>query len=98
MTCLESLFNLGKDQIAHTISRHLALILSSDKDEFKINYARIKKLYNIRNGIVHGVEYKGNLMDDYIDLCEKVRRAINYCNTAGLTKEQLFEHLNLSGF
>ncbi|HXS36164.1 MAG TPA: hypothetical protein VN721_05650 [Flavipsychrobacter sp.] len=33
-TCLESLFNLGKDQIAHTIARHLSLILSTTKDQF----------------------------------------------------------------
>lgn len=98
MTCLESLFNLGKDQIAHTIARHLSLILSKDKDHFKENYRRIKKLYNLRNSIVHGGEYSGNIMEDYLDLSNKVRAAINYCNIPELTKEKLFEDLNARGF
>lgn len=98
MTCLESLFNLGKDQIAHTIARHLSVILSHDREMFKTNYARIKKLYNMRNAIVHGSEYKGDLMADYLDLCEKVRKAIIYCNIPDKTKEKLFEELNAAGF
>lgn len=98
MTCLESLFNLGKDQIAHTIARHLGLIISQTKDEFQQNYTIIKKLYNKRNMIVHGGEYKGNLMEDYLDLSNKIRMAIAYCNRPDLTKEQLFEELNSKGF
>ncbi len=98
MTCLESLFNLGKDQIAHTIARHLSVILSENKEQFKENYARIKKLYNMRNSIVHGGEYKDIMITDYLDLSEKVRSAINYCNKPDLTKEKLFEDLNTKGF
>lgn len=98
MTCLESLFNLGKDQIAHTIARHLSVILSNNKDQFKDNYVRIKKLYNMRNSIVHGGEYKGDIIQDYLELSNKVRAAINFCNVPGLTKEQLFEDLNSRGF
>jgi hypothetical protein len=99
MTCLESLFNLGKDQIAHTIARHLSIILSEDKEQFKKNYTEIKKLYNMRNNIVHGSEYKGDdLMKDYLNLADKVRKAIIYCNTPSLTKEKLFEELNIRGF
>jgi len=98
MTCLESLFNLGKDQIAHTIARHLSIIISTDKSQFNTNYTRIKKLYNMRNSIVHGGEYKGDIIQDYLDLSNKVRAAINYCNVDGLTKEKLFEDLNSIGF
>jgi len=98
MTCLESLFNLGKDQIAHTIARHLSIIISTDKSQFNANYTRIKKLYNMRNSIVHGGEYKGDIIQDYLDLSNKVRAAINYCNVHGLTKEKLFEDLNSIGF
>lgn len=98
MTCLESLFNLGKDQIAHTIARHLSIILSENKEQFLERYTRIKKLYNKRNLIVHGGEYKGELIEDYLELSEIVRRAINYCNQPGITKEKLFEDLNIKGF
>ena len=98
MTCLESLFNLGKDQIAHTISRHLALIISEDKEQFQENYKQIKKLYNKRNSIVHGGEHKGDIMEDYLDLSDKVRAAINFCNTPEKTKDNLFQDLNSRGF
>jgi hypothetical protein len=98
MTCLESLFNLGKDQIAHTIARHLSIILSDNKEQFKENYLKIKKLYNLRNSIVHGGEYKGDIIQDYLELSNKVRAAIDFCNVPDLTKERLFEDLNSSGF
>lgn len=98
MTCLESLFNLGKDQIAHTISRHLSVIVSTNKEQFKENYKQVKKLYNKRNSIVHGGEYNGDIIQDYIELSDKVRAAIKYCNITGLTKEKLFEDLNSQGF
>ena len=98
MTCLESLFNLGKDQIAHTIARHLSIILSENKTQFKENYTKIKKLYNLRNSIVHGGEYNGDIMQDYLELSNKVRTAINFCNVPDLTKEKLFDDLNARGF
>lgn len=98
MTCLESLFNLGKDQIAHTIARHLSVIISDNKEQFKVNYAKIKKLYNMRNAIVHGGDYKGDIVQDYLDLSNKVRAAINFCNVPNLTKEKLFADLNARGF
>ena len=98
VTCLESLFNLGKDQIAHTISRHLSIILSDNKEQFKENYKQIKKLYNMRNSIVHGGEYTGDIIKDYLELSDKVRAAIKYCNVRDLTKEKLFEDLNSQGF
>jgi hypothetical protein len=98
MTCLESLFNLGKDQIAHTIARHLALILAGTKGPFQKNYTSIKKLYNKRNTIVHGGKYKGDIIEDYLDLSDKVRKAIVFCNQPDLTKEKIFEDLNSKGF
>lgn len=98
MTCLESLFNLGKDQIAHTISRHLAIILSDSKQQFLENYKQIKKLYGIRSSIVHGSQYDSDLIKDYLDLSEKVRCAIRYCNVGGMTKDTVFEDLNSRGF
>jgi hypothetical protein len=98
VTCLESLFNVGKDQIAHTISRHLSIILSNNKEQFKENYKQIKMLYNMRNSIVHGGEYNGDIVKNYLELSDKVRAAIKYCNVPDLTKEKLFEDLNSRGF
>jgi len=97
MICLECLFNFGKDQIAHTVSRHLALILSKDRLEFDQNYKAIKKLYNIRNTIVHGGTPSGDFESLVTDLQQKVRAALLYCLKQSLTKEQLFEHFNSMG-
>lgn len=97
VTCLESLFNLGKDQISHTVSRHLSILLSNDKNQFKENYKRIKKLYNVRSSMVHGGNYTGNIIEDYLEMSDMVREAILWCNVPGLTKEKLFDDLNSRG-
>lgn len=55
-------------------------------------------VFYARCEIVHGGEYKGDIMNDYLDLSGKVRSAINYCNAPGLTEEKLFEDLNTNGF
>ena len=98
MTCLESLFNLGRDQIAHTISRHLSLIISTGKSDFEKNYKRNKQLYNLRNAIVHGGTVKENLKTASSELSQKTRQAIIHCITNNLDKEELFKNLNESGY
>jgi len=98
VTCLESLFNLGKGQIAHTIARHLSIVISNNEEQFKKNYKQIKKLYNMRNSIVHGGKHKGDIIQDYLNLSNKVRLAIDFCNIPEMTKEKLFEDLNSRGF
>lgn len=97
MTSLESLFNQGRDQITHIVSRHLSLIISQNVSEFTTNYSRIKKLYKMRSEIVHGSKVKGNIYEGIEDLQNLVRHAINYCQTLSITKKQLFEKLNAAG-
>lgn len=97
---LESLFNRSKDQISHIIARHLSLIISQNKEEFKINYKRIKKLYGIRSQIVHGqtVKFKENINDMTDEVQNHVRTAILYCIRTKMTKEELFLFLNSTGY
>jgi hypothetical protein len=97
MICLESLFNQGKDQISHTISRHLAIIMSTSLDEFRTNYTRIKKLYSMRSDIVHGNK-DINPYYELEELEEYVRKAIIFCSGFGGNKKELFEYLNAKGF
>ncbi len=97
MVCLESLFNLGKDQISHTISRHLAIILSNSLEEFNSNYKKLKKLYSLRSDLVHGNKdydphYEAEELQDY------VRKAIIFCAEFEGDKKALFEHLNSKGY
>lgn len=98
MTCLESLMNLGAHQITHTVSRHLALIISRSAEEFQTNYLRTKKLYEIRSSIVHGGKINEDLTKATNELHDKVRKAINYCLNLHLDKEGLFAKLNASGY
>lgn len=98
MTSLESLFNFGKDQIAHTISRHLSLIISSNKNEFELNYKRIKKLYNKRNNIVHGSSETVS-RDEVLEIENLVRKSILFTLTSEhKNKEEFFHFLNSKGF
>jgi hypothetical protein len=98
MTCLESLFNRGSSQITHIVARHLSLIISTNEVEFSFNYRRTKDLYNIRSAIVHGGTFKEDLNLATIELQEKVRKAINYCLTLQIDKDELFNKLNANGF
>ncbi len=100
MTCLESIFNNNTHQIAHTISRHLSIIMSENKAEFNENYNRIKKLYSIRNTIVHGQPFnkKEKLADLIKEVQNLVRFSILYCIENKLTKNDLFNELNSKGF
>lgn len=98
MTSLESLFNFGKDQIAHTISRHLSIIISSNKNEFELNYKKIKKLYNKRNNIVHGSSETVS-RDEVLEIENLVRKSILFTfSNSYKTKEDFFHFLNSKGF
>lgn len=98
MICLESLFNRNAAEISHTISRHVAIILSNSETEFNDNYSLVKKLYSYRNDIIHGKKLSFNLTDKTEELQEIVRRSINFCLKLDFTKEQLFTYLNSKGF
>jgi len=74
------------------------IILSDSKKEFKENYKRIKKRYYVRSSIVHGGDYTGDLINDYLELSDRARTAITFCNVHGLTKETLFDDVNSRGF
>lgn len=73
------------------------IILSDSKKEFKENYKRIKKRYNVRSSIVHGGDYTGDLIKDYLELSDKARTAITFCNVHGLIKETFFDDVNSRG-
>ncbi len=98
MTSLESLFNYNKQLIAHTVSRHLSIIVSNNLDEFNVNYDKFKKLYTLRNDIVHGNIIKENVHKKNIELQSLVREAIIKCSKLAKNKEKLFGILNSKGF
>ncbi|MBN1186849.1 MAG: hypothetical protein JXB49_31520 [Bacteroidales bacterium] len=99
MISLESLFNLGTDQISHTISRHLSLLISETKDVFQENYKKIKKLYDLRSKIIHGSPSLIEVLKTEISVLERmVRAALNFSLSKELSKKELFDLLNSKGF
>jgi hypothetical protein len=97
VTALESIFNHTKDQISHTIARHLSVLISLNICEFKDNYRKIKKLYNQRSNLVHGASDEIS-EEDSMAANELVRRALRFCLDKDFTRESLFEYCNSRGF
>lgn len=99
MTALESIFNSSRDQIAHTLSRHLSILVSQSKEDFSKNYKLMKKLYGFRSAIVHGSSFKEAEMDaNLLALEDMVRKALNKTISIEKSKDELFIELNAKGY
>ncbi len=95
MICLEALFKGGSGKIAHSISKNAATILSGDKAEYKINYRKVKNLYNVRSRIVHGDMLKVNMAIMLDELQDLVRKAINFSLNFDMSKDDFLTALDL---
>jgi hypothetical protein len=112
MIGLESIFNRSSnDPIKHIISRHLALTLAENEEEFKEHFVTTKKLYDTRCKIVHGntdkkikASLENNIAQELKQLEDLTRKVIIKIlwlydfNTGEPTKDSLFEYLNKKGF
>jgi hypothetical protein len=97
MTALESIFNVGSDQISHTVARHLAMILASNQADFEWHYRAIKKLYGTRSKMVHGEPIKTDLTIQVQQLKAYVRKALQFTLARQQSKIELFDCLNAMG-
>jgi hypothetical protein len=98
ISCLEAVFNSSESQISHTISRHLAILISQNKEEFNINYELMKKVYNKRSKIVHW-NYHNIDINEVIRMHELCRKVIILVMKLNLnTKKNLFDFLNAKWF
>jgi hypothetical protein len=97
---METLFNENPNQIAHTISRHVSLLISKDKDEFKKNYTEMKELYKHRNEVIHGIKPPHTIINETVHkkLICYLRQCIIIILSKNLDKKSLFTHLNVTGF
>jgi hypothetical protein len=97
ITALEAIFNQGKDQISHSLSRNLSLILSVAEDDYNQKYKEIKNLYNLRSSIIHGSK-NDYPSEEAVKLVEGyVRRALQYWIHSKKNKKDLIATLNVSG-
>jgi len=101
MIGFESLFNRSENQIAHTVSRHTALLTSNNKNQAHTVYKEMKKYYGIRSKIIHG-SYKSKKsiisQSDIICLRNLLRVCIKKIYLLDMNKDNLFEYLNEQGF
>lgn len=102
MIGFESLFNFGRGQITHIVSRHTALLAGKDKVESHKIYSKMKKYYAQRSALVHAdIQKKRTKLienKDNIYLRDLLRICINNIYYLKLNKKQLFEYLNEKGF
>ncbi|MDX9696943.1 MAG: HEPN domain-containing protein [Bacteroidales bacterium] len=100
ITSIESVLSSNKDQISHTFSRHLTLITNKTKEEFNLNYKKIKKLYDYRSKIVHGSTYdEKELYSNCCKIRELARKCILFVNELPFVEnKELFEFLNSKGY
>ncbi len=104
MIAFESLFNRGKDQLRHIISRHTAILISETKEEFDRIYLEMKKLYDLRSSLVHtghisdkSLKPFGDTRSGAIKLMNYLRQVLLKCYQYNGNKNDLFEELNLKG-
>lgn len=100
VTSLESIFNTSTNPIAHTVARHLALILTDNKEDFLLKYKEIKKMYDLRSAIVHGASKQDyqKVSSSFHPLRLYTLKALQFVNEKKFNKKQLFEYLNAYGF
>ncbi len=112
MIGLESIFNRSsQDPVKHIISRHLALTLADNKEEFEELFATTKKLYDTRCNIVHGntdkkvIEKLQKRISDELEQLEELTRKViikllwlHDFDIGEPNKDTLFEYLNKKGY
>ncbi len=98
MIGFEALFNKGKDQITHTISRHTAIITGKRPGKFHKIYKEMKSYYDIRSKLVHGISNTKINNEVILRLRYLLRECIKEIYKLNLNKDDLFEYLNEKGF
>lgn len=98
MISLESLFNLGNQELGYRISRNAAVLLGEDKEDSQHIFDDIKDLYRKRSQIVHTGKSNIISQEDLLLLRRYVRGSIKEINNIGKSKSELLDLLNSCGF
>lgn len=98
MISLETLFNPSEQELQYRISRNAAVFIGKDRDDSKLIFSEIKKLYGKRSKIVHTGESNIIGENDLLKLRYYVREAIKKINWINMEKDELLDLLNISGF
>lgn len=98
MIGLEAILNPGGSELSYRISRNAAVLLGRDCAQAKGIFKEVKQLYEKRSRLVH--TGKRSVLDesDVKSLRHYLREAIKEAHRTGMTKKQLMDMLNESGF
>lgn len=98
MISLETLFNLGHQELRYRVSRNAAVLLGKGNEDSKNIFSKIKKLYDKRSKFVHTGEPNIINREDLLKLRYYVRESIKEINKINKNKNELLNLLNSCGF
>ena len=98
MISLETLFNPGRQELRHRVSRNTAVLLGKDKKDSEKIFGEIKNLYDKRSKIVHTGNSNSINEEDLLKLRHYVRESIKEINKIGDNKDELLKILDSLGF
>jgi hypothetical protein len=98
MISLETLFNLGHQELRYRVSRNAAVLLGKENGDSKNIFSKIKKLYDKRSKFVHTGESNIINREDLLKLRYYVRESIKEINKIDKNKDELIDLLNSCGF
>ena len=98
MISLETLFNPGRQELRHRVSRNTAVLLGKDKKDSENIFVEIKNLYDKRSKIVHTGNSNSINEEDLLKLRHYVRESIKEINKMGDNKDELLKVLDSCGF
>ncbi len=71
----EALIIIGEESKRQNVSKRIAALIAESNDEYEKIYQKMKKMYDVRSGIVHGGDKKASPIDVGI-LTQYLRKAI----------------------
>jgi len=98
MISLETLFNLGHQELRYRVSRNAAVLLGKGNEDSKNIFSKIKKLYDKRSKFVHTGESNIINREDLLRLRYYVGESIKEINKINKNKNELLNLLNSCGF
>lgn len=98
MMSLETLFNPGRHEVTHRLSRNTAVLLGKKESDSRNLFLEVKNLYGKRCDIVH--EGRPNIVSrqDLLRLRYLVRESIKKVSRVDKSKDELMDLLNSCGF
>lgn len=98
MVALETLFNVGAQDIRYRVSRSVAVLLGQTPEDADSIFESVKEAYDVRSKLVHTGRAKGLEKLEVWTLRRLVQQAILRLNDLKMSKDELSARLTRLGF